>query len=179
MTAMMTPEHFTRLLDTHGSRLAAWPAHDRAGAQALLARSAGARAQLAAAERLDALLHEVPAHEPSAALAERVLAAAPRVRRGRRAVLAAAAGGLALAASLALWLVRAPAPGRSPSLDANALAQLGVLEVPTDALLSGGYLELDDDAPVFGCDDPSLGCDEPTLVPERSGRGTVAKEMPA
>jgi hypothetical protein len=181
---MTTPERFIALLETYGGRTERWPEDERAGALALLERSAEARAQLAAAADLDALLDRVAAPVPAAALTARILATAPRGTAGRTLRPAArrraglvAAGSLAAAASLTFWLVRAPAPGAP--LDTDAVALLGVLDVPTDALLSDTGLDLGDDAPAFGCDDPTLGCDAEPEPADRSGRFSPAKEMPA
>ena len=52
----MRLQRFHRLLDSHGPDLATWPARERAAAGRLLAHDAGARAALAAAERLSGLL---------------------------------------------------------------------------------------------------------------------------
>jgi hypothetical protein len=179
----MTRVRFATLLDTYGSRLDRWPDDDRAGARLLLEGSAEARALLADAEGLVALLDQAAVPVPSAALTGRILAAAPRladvdrvVPRRRRPAMLAAAAGMAMAASLLLWLGRAPAP-RTP-LDVEAVALLGVLDVPTDALLSDAGLDLDDDTPAFGCDDPTHGCDQREPA-ERSGRLSRTKEMPA
>jgi hypothetical protein len=64
-------------------------------------------------------------------------------------------GALAAAASLALWLTvsRAPRGG----LDAVALARLGELRTPTDALLAASDLEADDLVPASGCEDLDCG----------------------
>ena len=180
----MTLQRFTHLLDAYGGRIDRWPEAERRAAQTLLERSPDARARAGAAARLDDLLDQVPDAAPSAVLVARVLATAPGrpavrrlpVRHRRRMMLAVT--GAAIAASLALWLVRAPAP--DSRLGASAIAQLGVLDVPTDALLLDSDLDLGDDTPAFGCDDPTLGCDESTVEsPHRSGQLAAAKEMPA
>jgi len=181
----MTLERFTRLLDAYGGRIERWPEAERLAARALLGRSADARARAAVAEQLDALLDRISTPAPSDALVARVLATVPARAAVRRPparrwprVMVGATGGLAIAASLALWLVHPSAP--VAPLGASAIAQLGVFDVPTDALLSDTDLDLGDDAPAFGCDDPALGCDEPALEPaRRSGRLSAAKEMPA
>ena len=181
----MTLERLSLLLDVYGSHVERWPPADRRAAEALLAASANARARLAAAKRLDALLDQAMSAVPSPALRKRVLAAAPggsaRTRAVRwwrsRPALAAAASGMALAASLALWLVRAPAPGAP--LTSDALTQLESFDVPTDALLADTTLGFGDDTPVFGCDDPTLGCDDAPAEPQRSGRLMLEKEAAA
>jgi hypothetical protein len=73
----MPPSRFEMLIDAYGAAVERWPEEERAAALALLARSPAARAARDAAARLDALLDVVPAEPPSAALAERVLAARP------------------------------------------------------------------------------------------------------
>jgi hypothetical protein len=178
-------ERFTHLLDVYGGRLERWPEEERRAARTLLARSADARARAAAAGRLDALLDQIADPAPSAALVARVLAMAPArsavrkppVRQPWR-VMITVTGGAAIAASLAFWLLRSPAPGTP--LGASAIAQLGVLDTPTDVLLSDADLDLGGEVPEFGCDDPTVGCDETTFEPaERSGLIITAKEMPA
>jgi len=74
----MSVSRFEALIDAYGAAAERWPAEERAAAQALLDRSAAARAARDAAARLDALLDRAPAEPPSAALVQRVLAAAPK-----------------------------------------------------------------------------------------------------
>jgi hypothetical protein len=180
----MTLERLSLLLDVYGSHVDRWPPADRRAANALLEVSANARTRLVAAQRLDALLDQVAPPLASASLRERVLASAPRASRPAaprwpsRPMLIAAASGLAMAASLALWLVRAPAPG--VPLGSDAIAQLGVFDVPTDALLSDTTLGFGDDTPAFGCDDPALGCDDSVdESSQRSGQLSLQKEAAA
>jgi hypothetical protein len=169
--APMTLARFTALLDAYGAEPARWPERERAAALTLLARSPEAYAQRDEAAVLDTLLDRAPAPAPPAALAARILAAAPHVaaprvaaapragapRRARTPRVAAAAA-LAAAASLMLWVVREPvAP---PTLDPAVVAQLDTWDTPTDALLSEVQIGLDDSLPSFGCDDPTLGCDD-------------------
>jgi len=54
----MTLEEFEAALDLHGASVADWPETQRLGAAAVLARSAEARAMLAAAEEVVTLLAE-------------------------------------------------------------------------------------------------------------------------
>jgi len=180
---MMTRERFAALLDIYGSRLDRWPEDARPDAHALLERSSEARTLRAAAEPFDAALDLAAEPIPSVDLAARVLAAAPRRaagRRlpspGRRRAILGAASGLAIAASLALWFVRDPVP--NGPLSADAMALLGVLDVPTDALLSDTGIDLVNDTPAFGCDDPTLGCTDSEPA-RRSERLTHVKEIPA
>lgn len=65
-----------RILEAYGADPEAWPAAERDEALALLARSAEARALRERAARLDRLLDQAPALEPSPELKARVLAAA-------------------------------------------------------------------------------------------------------
>jgi hypothetical protein len=67
---------FRRLIEAHGADPDRWPPPDRAGAEALLARSAAARAALAAARRLDALLAADVKPAAGEALAARIVARA-------------------------------------------------------------------------------------------------------
>ncbi|WP_165838712.1 hypothetical protein [Roseicella frigidaeris] len=144
----MTPARFARLLDAHGPRLEGWPAPRRAAAAALLAVSAEARRQLAAAERLDAALGQVLPQPPPAALARlqarvaREIARSPLpvpagrwARLGQRLRPAAPAGygALAAMATCALWLSLAPAPAvGGPAGD--PLAPLQTLPLAEDPL---------------------------------------------
>jgi hypothetical protein len=77
-------EAFTQLADTHGSDIARWPEPRRAEAQALLARSAAARALLRDVARLDAALGgPTPDHalQPMRARILNAVARAPRPGR--------------------------------------------------------------------------------------------------
>lgn len=65
-----------RLLEAYGADPETWPAVERDAALALLGRSAEARALRERAARLDRLLDQAPALEPSPELMARVLAAA-------------------------------------------------------------------------------------------------------
>lgn len=72
----MTPAEFTALLDRYGAELDAWPAAERAAAQALLNKGPGeAWKQYRAAQLVEQLLRQpVPAADQ--ALMDRILAAA-------------------------------------------------------------------------------------------------------
>jgi len=73
----MTPERFGHLADAYGADLRRWPAAERAGAQALLARGdAEVLDALEQARQLDRMLdrHQVPA--PAPGLARRIAASA-------------------------------------------------------------------------------------------------------
>jgi hypothetical protein len=177
MTAM-TLERFADLVGAYGARPERWPDAERAAALALLDRSPQARTRLAEAARLDAALDVVPATPPAPDLAARILAAAPRrgIHRTPARRLAPAAVAMAAAAGLAVWLVRTPPP--ATPLAADAVAQLGTFDVPTDTFLSALDLDLDEDTPSFGCDDPSLGCADAEPDPtRRSERIAMSKEI--
>lgn len=103
----MNDEEFFSLLDERGGDIARWPAHLRESAQALLARSAKARAALKAMQDLEGLLMQSPALGTSwdmGAVAARASAqgqgrrplASPALRRASFAAL----GLMALAAGI-------------------------------------------------------------------------------
>ena len=134
----MTTARFAALLDAYGADPARWPAVERTAALALLhADAAAARAQARAAA-LDAVLDRAPVAPPSAALAARVLAAAPR-RRSPAGSPAGPFGALlarlipapgtwqpaaAMAAALVLGLIvgyAAPPAGIDGSIDGQSL----------------------------------------------------------
>jgi hypothetical protein len=68
------------IIEAYGAEPARWPVGERAPAQALLRRSAEARAMQDDARRLDRALDLMPRIGPSPALAGRILAAAPASR---------------------------------------------------------------------------------------------------
>lgn len=70
-------ERFETLVETYGADTQTWPASERESAAALLERSSEAQRMLDQATELDALLDEAPGLEPSAALRQQVLDAAP------------------------------------------------------------------------------------------------------
>jgi hypothetical protein len=75
--AAMALERFETLVDAYGSESDLWPDDERASAQALLDQSDEAQRIVDEAAELDGLLGQSPAVEPSAALRQRVLDAAP------------------------------------------------------------------------------------------------------
>ncbi|MBX3430769.1 MAG: hypothetical protein KF779_14390 [Hyphomonadaceae bacterium] len=91
----MNRERFAELLAAYGADFRRWPAETRADAATFAAQDAEASALIAEARELDSLLDEARSMPtPSADLAERILASAPRMQRpsfDRRAVLALAA----------------------------------------------------------------------------------------
>ena len=91
----MDRERFADLLDAYGADFRRWPAEARAQAAAFAAQDAEAAALIGEARKLDAVLDGARDEAgPSADLAARILAAAPRAQRpafDRRAMLALAA----------------------------------------------------------------------------------------
>lgn len=92
----MDRERFAELLDAYGADFCRWPAELRAEGAAFAAQpGSDAAALIGEARKLDALLDGARGDtEPSADLAARILAFAPRVQRpafDRRAMLALAA----------------------------------------------------------------------------------------
>lgn len=134
-TTGMTRDEFADLLDRHGAEPARWPADRAAAAQALLVEDAGARADLATARRLEALVGHAVAPAPvDAATVGRVLARARGDRHRREHVVRftprfAFAGVtglvLCLAVGVALGLV-VPGPVADPDQgDEIAVIMLG------------------------------------------------------
>lgn len=81
--AAWTLEQFERLLDAYGARPEAWPDDVREQALALVAASPEARRMQLEAAAVDQMLGALACPEPSAALRERILEAAPKARHGR------------------------------------------------------------------------------------------------
>ncbi|GLK47398.1 hypothetical protein GCM10017620_03710 [Brevundimonas intermedia] len=79
----MKAERLHALADAYGADLRRWPASERAFAETLIAADPSLRAVLDQAAALDALLDASPAPTPSADLAARILAAAPKVKTRR------------------------------------------------------------------------------------------------
>jgi hypothetical protein len=87
---MMPLARFVELIETHGADPARWPGESRQPAQSLLAASTQARAALAEAESLDALIARycappalgIERDEPATARVLGRLEALPRQRRG-------------------------------------------------------------------------------------------------
>jgi hypothetical protein len=172
----LTLERLDEILDAYGAEPSRWPEAELAAALALLERSPEARARRAAAARLDSVLALAPAAVPSAELVAQVLAArgggraaAREGRWSRTRRWGSAAAAVAVAAGVALWLVRDTPPVAAP--DPQVVAQLGVYATPTDVLLSATDLVLLDGAPDLGCAEPGLGClDLEPLDEGRSGK---------
>ncbi len=79
---MMDPKRFEALCEAYGGEIARWPQAEREAAAALATADPTAAGALAQARALDSLLAESRPLTPSAALRERILAAAPRERTG-------------------------------------------------------------------------------------------------
>ncbi len=115
----MTMERFAQICEAYGSNPQAWPAGERAAAQALVASSADARSLLERAAGLDERLAVLPSLMPSASLRARVLTSRvepiePSWLAGLRELLswrpAVPALALALVAGIAvgLWMSAEP-----------------------------------------------------------------------
>ncbi|MEQ1819265.1 MAG: hypothetical protein ABL871_11715 [Terricaulis sp.] len=91
----MDRERFANSLDAYGADFRRWPAETRAAAAAFAAQDADAAALRIEAGKLDAVLDGARGEvQPSADLAARILASAPRAERqafDRRAMFALAA----------------------------------------------------------------------------------------
>lgn len=99
----MNDEEFHSLLDERGGNPARWPEPRRQEAQALLARSAKARASLKAMQAVESLLaHPAPAFDTGriAARASQARQSRPLLSPALRKVSFAALGALALAAGI-------------------------------------------------------------------------------
>lgn len=73
----MTSERFIALISAYGADARRWPENQRTAAQAYLAAEPeAARAALAEADAVDALLHTAPTPQVSTALRDRVIASA-------------------------------------------------------------------------------------------------------
>jgi anti-sigma factor RsiW len=79
----MTIERLKALAEAYGADLRRWPASERPFAESLIATDPAARAALEEAAALDVLLDASPRPVPSAVLAARILAAAPKAREAR------------------------------------------------------------------------------------------------
>ncbi|MEQ8326784.1 hypothetical protein [Parvibaculum sp.] len=121
MQKEITLKRFAGIVDAYGASPRRWPDDERASAEALVAASAEARALLAEAAALDGVLARAPVEAPSAALAERLLAARPRG--------VAAVPSPKPQAGFIRSLIEAVWPYGSPAVPAGALAASIVLGV--------------------------------------------------
>lgn len=110
----VTLSRLAELAAAYGAAVDRWPANERQGADALLSRSAEARALLDRERELDGLLAAAPDVAPSVALVDRLMAARPRPVLPRPAARR----------RVGPWstLARAVWPYGSPALPAGALA---------------------------------------------------------
>jgi len=136
----MNAERFQTLAEAYGGAIARWPADAQDAAFDFLARSPDeADAILGEARETDALLDAAGRPAPSAALRDRILAAAPRERVARSRVwrwLTGAGVGAGLAAATAAGLlagVSLSVASGPPSEDEALLATIydnGLVEEP-------------------------------------------------
>jgi hypothetical protein len=137
---MMTRDQFNAALDRHGGDLSRWPAVLRQEAETLVASDAGAAAEFARAERLDALLTEATA--PSAidsALIGRIVSR-PGARHGE-AVLRPTRRLIGLAsAAMAATLVIGFIAGAVLPADQSSDAIAALLFSGADVDIGGGLL---------------------------------------
>ena len=113
----MTMERFAQICDAYGIQPRAWPADERAAAQALAAVSSEAQALLARSAELDARLAALPALAPSASLRAAVLVSRNRERSWLAGIAELLSWRPAVPA-LALALVAGIAVGSWMSVDA-------------------------------------------------------------
>ncbi|MBL8554654.1 MAG: hypothetical protein JNL41_10285 [Phenylobacterium sp.] len=125
----MTPDRFETLAEAWGGEVARWPAAEREAAATLMAEQpAWASAILARAGDLDAALDVFAAPRASGALAERIVAGAPKPRAARWVGWLIPVGmGAGLAAACAAGVlvgaqVSAPAAGAASDTDALVTA---------------------------------------------------------
>ncbi len=179
--SQMSLARLRALLDAYGANPDRWPPEERDAGRALLAHSPQAQRWRDASAQLDAFLDLAPADVASPALIERILAVTPGrggaeiattsthmprsapARPSRRATwrspawrYAGAALPLAAAAALVLWLLATPS--RTPERTDVMIAELGMYDAPTDALLAVPGVEALDSVPSFGCTGTGLGC---------------------
>lgn len=142
----MTAERFIALVAAYGADVRRWPESERAAAQAFVAAQPEvARAALAEADAVDALLHASPAPQISAALRDRIIASA-------------ADAGLKARKHGRLWLDRlALTLGAGWAAAACAGVAAGVImtahltaDAQADAVLYQASLQGVDDAEVLG-----------------------------
>lgn len=115
---MMDAQRFEAMADAHGGLIARWPADAQDAAYAWLAQAPeAAQAVLTNALALDEALDELRPPQPSAALRDRILAAAPRARQGSslRRWLAGLGVGAALAAASVAGILVGTHVGAAPA----------------------------------------------------------------
>ena len=107
----MDEHRFREILDAYGAEPRRWPEAERAVAQAFLRDHSNAAKWAAEAAALDAALDVTPATRPSALLARRILAGAPRPPAATRFAMAALAASFGVGVLLGFGGVRAAAAG--------------------------------------------------------------------
>jgi len=120
-------DRFSALAEAYGADINRWPPTDRAAAQELAQQSPMARAYLAQADGLDAMLDLSRVAAPSAELRHRILAQAPRPRAASaRAKLLRWLSGLGAIGILTCGAVAGAAviAVSAPHLDADSVAGL-------------------------------------------------------
>lgn len=142
----MTAERFLALVAAYGADARRWPAAERASAEAFAAAEpAIARAALAEADDIDALLHASPARHPTMALRDRVVLSASeaglKARRAGRAWIDRL--GLAMGAG---WAVAACAGVAAGVMMTSQLT----VDAQVDAVLYQASLMGVDDTEVLG-----------------------------
>jgi hypothetical protein len=125
----MNRQRLAEIVEAFGASPERWPAAERQAAEALVARSAEARALVAQARELDALLDMAPAALPTSELAGRIMAARPAasarpVMQQAHAAMGARRSANTGRAGAEPWrvMVRAIWPYGSPAVPAGALA---------------------------------------------------------
>lgn len=133
---MMDIERFRALADAYGADLRRWPESERAAAAALIEAEPGqTRAVMAEADELDALLHASPPPQPSQALRDAILAAAPRARAQRRGFGFWLSGaGLAAAGMAGLLIGASASSAMVEDVRADAALAEAMTAEPLDAL---------------------------------------------
>lgn len=147
MTTPLPLPRFRELVACYGADSARWPAHERAAALTLLARSPDARDLLAREQRLDALLDGFDTPPLPAGLHARILRAAPQPARpvwrrfldelgGWRLLAPGLAAALAIGVGIGAWLpatTMPPSGNHDTELDILSLARLESGEDDFDA----------------------------------------------
>lgn len=173
----MNLDRLRHVLDAYGASPERWPEEERDELVELLGREPEAQALVSEATQLDALLDLAgPDAPPDAALARRVLEAAPRANTRPRSWKLLAP--LAAAAALALWITNqatgpVPPEPEAPGRIEVQVADLGVYTTPTDVLLVLDGSDPLESIPSYDCEDTGLGCME--LEPS-SGRHSFTGE---
>jgi hypothetical protein len=119
----MSRQRLAEIVAAFGAASERWPAAERAAAEALVARSTDARALLAEARELDALLDAAPDATATPVLLSRIMASRPAAARPGHAAPGLRSGA-GRGAPVEPWraLVRAVWPYGSPAFPAGALA---------------------------------------------------------